>query len=85
MMSHQFYDQAAKCFRAAGDLILESKAIAYLKASTASDRLLQADAMQKNNRKTKLTRKAIRDHEKAATELFVSAGDEFLKLSTMSE
>ena len=45
MMSHKFYDQAAKCFSVSGDKLQESKARAFAKASRASSQITNAEAI----------------------------------------
>jgi len=49
MMSHKFYEQAVKCFRAADNIILEQKALAYLKATQASELLIVAEGKKARN------------------------------------
>jgi tetratricopeptide (TPR) repeat protein len=82
MMSHKFYDQAAKCFSVSGDTMLETKATAFAKATKASILTSQSEAGLENSanctRKEKLELKA---NILQAQALFKEAADELVNIS----
>ncbi|CAG9320670.1 unnamed protein product [Blepharisma stoltei] len=84
MMSHQFYEQAAKCFRAADNILLESKALAYFKASQASE-LISAEKKRWWPAKNRNFKKECKEIEEKAKNEFISAGNEFLRISEIDE
>eukprot|EP00358_Blepharisma_japonicum_P006165 CAMPEP_0202940410 /NCGR_PEP_ID=MMETSP1395-20130829/559_1 /ASSEMBLY_ACC=CAM_ASM_000871 /TAXON_ID=5961 /ORGANISM="Blepharisma japonicum, Strain Stock R1072" /LENGTH=991 /DNA_ID=CAMNT_0049634873 /DNA_START=326 /DNA_END=3298 /DNA_ORIENTATION=- len=86
MMSHKFYDQAAKCFSASGDKNLESKALAYAFANKASEILCEAIALEdteytENKKLSSKDKKALKNMKKEAKNKFKQAGELFLDLS----
>lgn len=86
MMSHKFYEQAAKCFSVSGDLLLERKASAFAKASEASRIIHQADALAEEYYMnvqclTKKVKFEIKEKITKAEGMFKEAGDEILIIS----
>ena len=79
MMSHKFYDQAAKCFSVSGDKLLETKARAFAKASKASSLITNSEAMLEEmefeNSKYR-SRASLKCHIAEAEKMFVQAADE---------
>mmetsp|Transcript_32024 Transcript_32024/g.31727 ORF Transcript_32024/g.31727 Transcript_32024/m.31727 type:complete len:832 (-) Transcript_32024:2782-5277(-) len=84
MMSHKFYDQAAKCFAASGDKSLEMKAIAYSNANKATELLTEAEALENPIQgigEKKGNKKKIKENKEIAKDLFSKAADIFSSLA----
>ena len=84
MMSHKFYDQAAKCFSVSGDLIMEKKALAFSKATWASELTNEADALEEDftgEKKTKKEKAEIREKRNKAAEMFREAAEALVVIS----
>ncbi|OMJ83259.1 hypothetical protein SteCoe_15847 [Stentor coeruleus] len=84
MMSHKFYDQAAKCFSVSGDKFLESKALAFAKANTASMIMIQAEALSDDinyYKKSKKAKMEIKNSRLQGESMFKKAAHELLELS----
>lgn len=90
MMSHKFYDQAAKCFSASGDIFLEKKALANASANKAAEILCEVIAIEEieHSQTKKMTKKEknnVRDMKKEAKIMFKDAGELFLELYEQTE
>ena len=84
MMSHKFYDQAAKCFHISGDVFMESKALAFAKATSASAILLKGEAELTENYFEKISKKnkaEIKANNEKAFKMFKEAADELVTIS----
>lgn len=84
MMSHKFYDQAAKCFNVSGDKFLEAKAQAFAKANSASLQIIQVEALSEDGFINKVTKKQREDMKKTkilAEKKFCEAALELAELA----
>jgi tetratricopeptide (TPR) repeat protein len=83
MMSHKFYDQAAKCFNVSGDKLAEAKALAFAKASTASSQMTNSEALLEEFKFTGMKSKTILELKqkiKSSEQLFTEAAEELLEV-----
>lgn len=84
MMSHKFYDQAAKCFSVSGDKFLENKALAFSKANSASMIMTQAEALSDDinyYKRTKNEKEEIKKSKVQGESMFREAAQALLELS----
>ena len=83
MMSHKFYDQAAKCFSVSGDKLSEMKALAFSKASKASSQMTNSEALLEESRISQASFKTRADLKKKISEaesLFTETAEQLLEV-----